>query len=491
MKEEKPTRVRLHPNPPAGLAHLQRDEALGAQLQAWEEAFQSWLGGYDNPETRKRMAKPVQNCLRFSGMPVWDVTGEVVKRYLEEELGDKSANTQYFHLKAIRSFYRYALNSPTARDLKIETNPGEAVRFPIPGMFLKARALSEEQVRKLFAAIDRDTPIGSRDYALYVTILGSGMKGSQALRLRLGDIVRQGEKAWIVKREGKQSKRRWLPWCAYEAIRTALRTSGENKDAQEEAYVFTPLQDLSGILEKRRGETWNKKPLSVEKAADYLKRYAEWAELESGKVTLESLRSTGALIRWREGANLEELADFLGLANGYQARWMLNRLRGQNAAKGWFEGVKEHSGKANSMEARVERALKDILPPEGQPGQSKRRKTGGQQSEFTQLVGEVMSKQVSVEELEEARTIQGLEEEIALLRVLTRRVFEVMPEEPTAKEAVRFARLLSNLAGKVATMVKTNPKLKGAENEHIKALLEINFEDETASEKSVPSQAQE
>ncbi|MFC2055737.1 hypothetical protein ACFLV7_15795 [Chloroflexota bacterium] len=125
------------------------------------------------------MAKPVQSCLRFSGMPVWDVTGEVVKRYLEEELGDKSANTQYFHLKAIRSFYRYALNSPTARELKIEGNPGEAVRFPTPGMFLKARALSEEQVRKLFAAIDRETPIGSRDYALYVTILGAELRGAR------------------------------------------------------------------------------------------------------------------------------------------------------------------------------------------------------------------------------------------------------------------------------------------------------------------------
>ena len=187
MKEEKPTQARLHPNPPAGLAHLQREEALGKQLQAWEETFQGWLGGYDNPETRKRMARPVQSCLSFSGMPAWEVTGEVVERYLEKELGDKSANTQYFHLKAVRSFYRYALNSPTARHVKIEANPGEAVRFTIPGMFLKARALSEEQVRKLFAAIDRDTPLGSRDYALYVTVLGSGIKGSQALRLRLGD----------------------------------------------------------------------------------------------------------------------------------------------------------------------------------------------------------------------------------------------------------------------------------------------------------------
>jgi site-specific recombinase XerD len=491
MKEEKQTLIRLHPNPPAGLVYQHRDEAVGAQLQAWEEAFQGWLDGYDNPETRKRMAKPVQNCLRFSSMPVWDVTDELIKRYLEEELGDKSTNTQYFHLKAIRSFYRYALNSPTGRDLKIEDNPGEAVRFPTPGLFLKARALSEEQVRKLFAVIDRDTPIGSRDYALYVTVMGSGIKGSQALRLRLGDIVRQGEKAWIVKREGKQNKRRWLPWCACEAIRTSLRTSGENRGVHAEEYVFRPLQDLSGILKKRRGEAWNKKPLSVEKAADYLKRYAEWAEMPGGKVTLECLRCTGALLRWKEGANLEELADFLGLANGYQARWMINKLRQQNAAKGWFEGAKEHSGKANNMEARVERVLKEILPPDGQSGQSKRRKKGGQQSKFALLVGEVMSKSVSVEEVEEARTIQGIEEEIALLRVLIRRVFDVMPEEPTAKEAVRFARLLSNLVSKVTTMVKTSPNLKGGENEHIKALLELNLEDETASAKSVTSRAQE
>jgi hypothetical protein len=33
---------------------------------------------------------------------------------------------------------------------------------------------------------------------------------------------------------------------------------------------------------------------------------------------------------------------------------------------------------------RVERVLKDILPPEGQPGQSKRRKTGGQESNAKQ-----------------------------------------------------------------------------------------------------------
>ena len=316
MKEGKPTQVRLHTNPPDGLVYLQREEALGVQLQAWEETFQGWLGGYDNPVTRKRMARPVQNCLSFSGTPVWDVTGEVVKQYLEEELGDKSANTQYFHLKAIRSFFRYALNSPTGRNLKIESNPGEAVHFPIPGMFLKARALSEEQVRKLFAAIDRDTPLGSRDYALYVTVLGSGIKGSQALRLQLGNISLLEEKAWIVKREGKQSKRKWLPWCACEAIRTALRISGKNKDAQAEAYIFTSLQDLTGILRKRRGGAWNKMPLSVEKASDYLKRYAEWADLPRESVTMESLRSTGALLRWREGANLEELADFLGLANG-------------------------------------------------------------------------------------------------------------------------------------------------------------------------------
>jgi hypothetical protein len=70
MKEEKSTQVRLHPDPPAGMVHLQRDEALGVQLQAWEETFQGWLGGYDNPETRKRMARPVQSCLRFSDMPV-------------------------------------------------------------------------------------------------------------------------------------------------------------------------------------------------------------------------------------------------------------------------------------------------------------------------------------------------------------------------------------------------------------------------------------
>ena len=102
-----------------------------------------------------------------------------------------------------------------------------------------------------------------------------------------------------------------------------------------------------------------------------------------------------------------------------------------------------------------------------------------------------MSKPISVEELEEAQTIQGLEDEIALLRVLIRRVFEAMPTEPTAKDAVRYARLLSNLASKVTTMVKTNPQLKGAENESIKALLELNLEDETASIKSIPAQVQE
>jgi hypothetical protein len=40
-------------------------------------------------------------------------------------------------------------------------------------------------------------------------------------------------------------------------------------------------------------------------------------------------------------------------------------------------------------------------------------------------------------------------------------------------------------------MVKASPKLMVGEDEHIKALLEINFEDETASTKSIAPQVQE
>jgi len=146
-------------------------------------AFGQWLAGQDREAT---------NCERAD-----------LRRYLTAMRGrGLSARSAARALAALRGFYRYLLERDVAtQDPTLELETPRLIR-PLP------RFLSAEEVEALLGAPDVDTPLGLRDRAMIETLYATGVRVSELVGLRLGQLRLD---PGYVRVMGKGSKERIVP----------------------------------------------------------------------------------------------------------------------------------------------------------------------------------------------------------------------------------------------------------------------------------------
>ncbi|RKZ00791.1 MAG: site-specific tyrosine recombinase XerD [Candidatus Hydrothermota bacterium] len=106
-------------------------------------------------------------------------------------------------VSAIRSFYRYLVAFEG-----LERNPTENLDLPRSVKKLPD-ALSLEEIELLLAAPDTSTPLGMRDKALIELLYATGLRVSEALSLKTGDIDIHER---LVRCYGKGAKHRIVPF---------------------------------------------------------------------------------------------------------------------------------------------------------------------------------------------------------------------------------------------------------------------------------------
>ena len=75
----------------------------------------------------------------------------------------------------------------------------------------RGRVLSQEEIRALFAACDRDgTPAGIRDAALLTVLFAAGLRRSEAVALDVRDY--DTESGALIVRSTRDSRERIVPW---------------------------------------------------------------------------------------------------------------------------------------------------------------------------------------------------------------------------------------------------------------------------------------
>jgi site-specific recombinase XerD len=125
--------------------------------------------------------------------------------YVESERGN-SARSRNTRLAAIRSFFRFvAMNEPAymLHCQRILAMPGKRyVRRTVA-------FLDDAEMEALLAAPDSSTRVGRRDQAILIVALQTGLRASEIVNLRCGDIV-TGTGAHI-RCEGKGRKQRCTP----------------------------------------------------------------------------------------------------------------------------------------------------------------------------------------------------------------------------------------------------------------------------------------
>src|SRR5215469_2752845 len=216
-----------------------------------------------------------------------DVTNFVQKRI--SRLNMRRAKIMTTALRSFLSYARYRgdITSDLAAAVPIVANWSLS---SIP------RAIGRDEVARLLASIDRDTPVGCRDYAMILALARLGLRSSELVSLELDDIN------WVagkIRVRGKNGQRNDLPLPADvgEAVPDYLRKS-RPRNANRRVFLRdkAPIRGFKG-------------PSGL---GSIIRRSLRRAGIESPTKGTHQFRHGLASEMLRGGASLGEIGEVLG-----------------------------------------------------------------------------------------------------------------------------------------------------------------------------------
>ena len=224
-------------------------------------------------------------------VPPQQVEREMIERYLDwlyDEGREKSSQAR--QLSGIRSFFNYLLLND-----EIDASPAELISAPKPARRLPD-VLTTEEIDRILAAIDTSTPKGIRDVAMLEMLYSCGLRVSELVSLRLGDLF-FGE--GYIRVVGKGDKQRLVP-ISDVARERVMRYLDERRSARTgEEVVFL----------NNRG-----KGLTRVMIFTILKEAARRAEIEK-RISPHTLRHSFATHLLEGGAGIRQVQELLGHEN--------------------------------------------------------------------------------------------------------------------------------------------------------------------------------
>lgn len=179
-------------------------DAGPAATFAWDEFF---AGHIRNAHTRAAYLHAVRRFLDWvhgRAASLADITPGMVGAYFDQH--PSALPTRKLHLSALRAFFDVLVTRHV-----IVLNPAASVRGErysvVEG---KTPEIKPDQVHKLLAAIDTETPVGRRDRAIIAMLVYTGVRAGAAASLRLEDFQSDGAQ-YAVRFQEKGGKSRLIP----------------------------------------------------------------------------------------------------------------------------------------------------------------------------------------------------------------------------------------------------------------------------------------
>lgn len=194
-------------------------------------------------------------------------------------------------IAAVRSFFKYLL-----REGRVETNPAELIRAPLPEKHIPA-FLSVDEILAVLNIEFKDDLLGARDRALMELFYSSGIRLGELTGLNVGDIsFSQG----LLKVRGKGKKERIVPvgGPALSAIQSYLKILAG-------VSANRVIQDGPLFVNSRGGRLTSR---SVARIVDKVVRISGI----SRKISPHALRHSFATHLMNAGADLRAIQELLG-----------------------------------------------------------------------------------------------------------------------------------------------------------------------------------
>ena len=258
------------------------------------ERFLLLLAARRSPRTVDAYRRDLASLARSCGGNVGTATVDDLERWLASMRAEGLApSTLARRVSAVRTYFRHLDLIGVRAD-----NPAAAIKLPRRGRGLP-RVLSPAETERLIDAAIGSSPRTLRDRALVELLYGAGLRVSEAVGLEKGAIDLE---ARIVRVLGKGGKERLVPLGrpAAEATRRYLALGRPRLDRRYRPDLF--LNARGGAL-TRAG------------AFLILRRLAEKAGLEPGRVHPHLLRHSFATHLLEGGADLRSVQEMLGHAD--------------------------------------------------------------------------------------------------------------------------------------------------------------------------------
>ena len=216
-------------------------------------------------------------------VPLAQVSFREIDQFVEHQhQHDRSWATINRRLNALKHFFDFCLEQQL-----VSGNPVKPSHFVRRGRPLP-KALSREQVQRLFAQIDHPM-----DRALFLVMLRGGLRVSEVAHLKLEQIDWEQQALHIVQGKGRKDRRVYL---SPDALTSLQQCVAQHPGERAQGYVF-----------------WNRKrssqPLSIKAIQKKMERYAKAAGIPA---SCHSLRHTFASNLLEHGAEVVTIRDFLG-----------------------------------------------------------------------------------------------------------------------------------------------------------------------------------
>lgn len=192
-------------------------------------------------------------------------------------------------LMTVRQFFDFLIDEGV-----LENNPTGRFKYRREGSRIVRH--SESTIRRFLNIISKDTFAGLRDYAFCMLVLDTGIRPSEAVQIRMGDIDFEAKWIHVRKEYAKTGVERYLP-ISIQSLHVlqkivAVRPEDWKKD--------TPV--LCG---------YNGKPLATTALRD---RFEDYSRMIGERITTYDLRHTFALYFIKNGGDAFALQRIMGHA---------------------------------------------------------------------------------------------------------------------------------------------------------------------------------
>lgn len=223
---------------------------------------------------------------------------EDIIAYREDLKKDHKATTIQNYIIALRLFFQWTEQE------RLYPNIAQHIKGAKLSKEHKKDYLSSSQVKGILEGIDRSTPQGRRDYALFALMVTGGLRDIEAHRANIEDLRTLGDNT-VLYLQGKGRSERAEYIKVTPEVEQAIRNMLADREHAEEAQpLFISLSNNS------KGERMTTRSISGS-----IKKQLIKAGFNSDRLTAHSLRHTAVTLSLLGGNSLQEVQQFARHSN--------------------------------------------------------------------------------------------------------------------------------------------------------------------------------